>query len=206
MKATLLVFLLCGSALADFAAGERAMKNGDHVAALKEFLPLAEEGDAGAQVYVGFLYGHGQGILHDYNQAARWLRLAAEQGRTDAQLRLGIIYEKGSEGFAQDDKEAVKWYRVAAEQGNAEAQYSIGYLYSMGLGVPQDYVEAHMWLNLGGVNGDATSIGTRDFVARKMTPGQIELSAELGNGSRRRPGKSTLAPRHCAVLSLALEA
>jgi uncharacterized protein len=183
MKATLLVFLLCGSALADFA-GERAMKNGDHVAALKEFLPLAEEGDAGAQVYVGFLYGHGQGILHDYNQAARWLRLAAEQGRTDAQLRLGIRYEKGSEGFAQDDKEAVKWYRMAAEQGNAmaqwyigsayekgdilglaqdykeaakwyrmaaeqgnaEAQYSIGYLYSMGLGVPQDYVEAHMWL------------------------------------------------------------
>ena len=123
MKAALLVFLLCGSALADFAAGVQAIKNGDHVAALKEFLPLAKEGDAGAQVYVGFLYGHGQGIPHDYNEAALWFRLAAEQGRTDAQLRLGTIYEKGSDGFAQDYKEAAKWYRMAAEQGNAMARF-----------------------------------------------------------------------------------
>jgi TPR repeat protein len=49
----------------------------------------------------------------------------------------------------------------------------LGYLYSKGLGVLQDYVEAHMWLNLGGVNGDATSIEARDFVAKRMTPGQI---------------------------------
>jgi TPR repeat protein len=211
MKAAFLVFLLCGSALADFAAGQQAMKNGDHVAALKEFLPLAKDGDAGAQVEVGFLYGHGQGIPHDYKQAEMWYRLAAEQGRTEAQIRLGIIYEQGTDGFTQDYKEAAKWYRMAAEQGNAQAQwyigtayekgdvlgfaqdykeaakwyrmaaeqgnvqaqYLLGYLYSKGLGVLQDYVEAHMWLNLGGVNGDATSIEARDFVAKRMTPGQI---------------------------------
>jgi TPR repeat protein len=152
MNAALLVFLLCGSALADFAAGQQAMKNGDHVAALKEFLPLAKDGDAGAQVEVGFLYGHGQGIPHDYKEAAMWYLLAAEQGRTDAQMRLGNIYEKGTEGFAQDYEEAAKWYRMATDQGNAQAQWYIGSAYEKGdiLGFAQDYKEAAKWYRHGG--------------------------------------------------------
>ena len=41
----------------------------------------------------------------------------------------------------------LKWYRRAAEQGNVAAQYTLGNMYYNGAGVPQDYVQSHMWLN-----------------------------------------------------------
>ena len=43
---------------------------------------------------------------------------------------------------------SVKWYRKAAEQGDATAQTALGVMYKDGRGVPQDYVQAHMWYNL----------------------------------------------------------
>jgi hypothetical protein len=78
-----------------------------------------------------------------------------------------------------DHTEAAKWYRLAADQGNTAAQYFIGYDYAQGIGVPQDFTEAHMWLNLAGSNEvadnvQADSIKLRDFIAGRMTPGQIE--------------------------------
>jgi len=33
-------------------------------------------------------------------------------------------------------------------QGYAEAQYNLGLMYHKGQGVPQNYVQAHMWSNL----------------------------------------------------------
>ena len=49
VKAAILSLLLCLPAVADLAAGQQALKNGDYATALKEFLPLAEQGDAVAQ-------------------------------------------------------------------------------------------------------------------------------------------------------------
>ena len=37
---------------------------------------------------------------------------------------------------------------AAAEQGDVFAQFNLGHLYDNGDGVPQDYVQAHMWSNL----------------------------------------------------------
>ena len=48
----------------------------------------------------------------------RKIRISAEQGDAEAQLRLGIMYSKGK-GVPQDYKEAAKWFRKAADQGNA---------------------------------------------------------------------------------------
>jgi TPR repeat protein len=53
------------------------------------------------------------------------------------------------------------------------AQYSLGGMYHYGHGVTQDYVRAHMWLNLGAASGDADAVKNRDLVASKMTPQQI---------------------------------
>ena len=39
--------------------------------------------------------------------------------------------------------------RARAEQGHASAQGSLGGRYLSGRGVPQDFVLAHMWYNLG---------------------------------------------------------
>jgi TPR repeat protein len=50
-------------------------------------------------------------------------------------------------------------------------------MYAYGLGAPQDYVQAHMWLNLAAsrASGDDQKryADARESVAKKMTPQQI---------------------------------
>lgn len=43
---------------------------------------------------------------------------------------------------------AVRKLKNLAEQEYPGAQYRLGTMYSNGQGVPQDYVQAHMWYNL----------------------------------------------------------
>jgi len=62
------------------------------------------------------MYDNGRAVEQDYQEAAKWYRLAAEQGNKDTQYNLGDMYEKGL-GVPQDDTEAAKWYRLAADQG-----------------------------------------------------------------------------------------
>jgi TPR repeat protein len=67
---------------------------------------------------------------------AEWTPLA-EQGDSDAQYNLGVMYATG-EGVPENDKTAVKWYTKAAEQGYASAQYNLGVMYYNGEGVPEN--------------------------------------------------------------------
>ncbi|MFP4502860.1 MAG: tetratricopeptide repeat protein, partial [Candidatus Hydrogenedentota bacterium] len=80
---------------------------------------------------------------------------------------------------AQDDAEAVKWYRKAAEQDYADAQLNLGVMYRLGEGVVQDYVRAHMWLNLAASAGDADAREARDAIAGDMTQEQIAEAQRL---------------------------
>ena len=102
------LFLGLPSYSSDFDKGLTAYNNGDYATALKEWKPLAEEGDVDAQYYLGVLYDNGDGVPQDYKEAVRWYKLAAEQGDVDAQYNLDFIHRKGL-GVPQDDKEAV-WY------------------------------------------------------------------------------------------------
>jgi len=52
----------------------------------------------------------------------------ADQGDTDAQFNLGLLYYSGV-GTPQDSKKAVYWLTKAAEQGHITAQYKLGNLY-----------------------------------------------------------------------------
>ena len=67
-------------AAADFEAGMEAQARGDFASAYREFLPLAEQGDAIAQVFLGSMYATGQGVPEDYVHAYAWVNLAAAQG------------------------------------------------------------------------------------------------------------------------------
>jgi hypothetical protein len=66
------------------------------------------------------MYATGEGVPHDYAEAAKWCRKAADQGMAKAQFALGNMYAIG-EGVPQNDAEAVKWYRQAADQGMTKA-------------------------------------------------------------------------------------
>ncbi len=54
--------------------GEAALERGDYAAAMRLWLPLAEQGDAGAQALVGAMYSEGKGVPHDDAKAAFWYR------------------------------------------------------------------------------------------------------------------------------------
>ena len=94
---------------ANFDKGLVAAKNGDFATALKEWTPLAKQGDAKAQNSLGALYYKGLGVDQDYKTAAKWLALAAKQGSIVAQNNLGAMYYNGI-GVDQDYKTAMKWH------------------------------------------------------------------------------------------------
>ncbi len=76
------------------------------------------------------------------------------------------------------------WHRRAAEKGDAAAQHALGTMYAKGQGVPQDFVQAHMWLNLAAAGltpGEArdTAAVNRDTVEGKMTPAQVAEAQRL---------------------------
>ena len=124
------LFLGASSYSADFNKGLTAAQSGDFATALKEWKPLAEEGNAVAQNNLGLMYHNGWGVPQDYKEAVYWYRLAVEQGYAIAQYNLGLMYEKGK-GVPQDDKEAARLYRLAAEQGYVDAQYNLGVMLSV---------------------------------------------------------------------------
>ena len=128
----LLLLLTLHSVLdADFKKGLDAAKKGNFETALKEWRPLAEQGDSYAQYNLGLMYDYGEGVIEDDTQAVYWFRKAAEQGHAKAQYNLGLMYDYGG-GVIEDYTLAVYWYRQAAEQSHAKGQYSIGYMYASG--------------------------------------------------------------------------
>jgi len=169
---------LAAPAWADFKAGVDAYQRGDYATALREWQPLAEQGQALAQYNLGLLYANGQGVSKDDAQAQQWYEKAAAQGHADAQVNLGILYDYGR-GVAQDYKKAVYWYRLSAKQGNELAQRQLGLMFERGDGVPQDYVQAYMWYTLGAANGAKRGAALRDALAKRMTPDQIAEAQQL---------------------------
>ncbi len=83
-------------------------------------------------------------MARDDREAAKWYRLAADQGNVKAQTSLGFMYEKG-EGVPQDYAKSLIWYRLAAQQGSKQAQYNLALMYDKGEGIGQDSNEAVFW-------------------------------------------------------------
>jgi TPR repeat protein len=178
----LTIAVLLGSAgmgwSADYQKGQTAYDSSDYATALREWTPLAKQGNAFAQTNLGWMYRNGDGVPQDYKTAVKWYRLAAEQGDARAQYLLGLMYAKG-QGVPQDDKTALKWWTLAAEQGDALAQFNLGAMYGTGRGVIQDNVYAHMWGNLAASNGNENGGKVRDLVAKLMNSSQLKKAQKL---------------------------
>ena len=74
----LLLTLLVGNSAfsADFQKGLTAAQSGDFATALREWKPLAEQGNVDAQFNLGWMYDTGQGVLQNYKTAVKWWRLS----------------------------------------------------------------------------------------------------------------------------------
>ena len=92
----------------------------------------------------------------------------ANRGMAEAQINLGMMFERG-QGVLQNFDEAIKWYQLAASQGLTKAQeklnllvskaaaaqvnFGLGVAFENGQGVPQDIMEAIRWYQLAADQG-----------------------------------------------------
>lgn len=139
----------------------------------------AEGGIAEAQYKVGQIASD-----EDPLQKIRWWRLAADQGHLSATYQLALCYLEGS-GVPQEFSAAVELFEKVAGARSLYAEDAMAHLsslYSQGRGVPQDYVQAHMWANLAAAHTTIHSqsyASVRDDLAEKMTPQQIAEAQRL---------------------------
>ena len=166
-------------------AAYAAYQDGHYTTAMRLARPLATEGDARAQLTLGLLYYHGNGVPQDPDEALKWFRRAADQDDAIAQFHLGVMFSKG-EGVPQDNAQAANWFRRAADLGDAPAQYNLGLFYAKGVAGEPNNVSAHMWFNLAAAHfpasdteGRGAAIRNRDLVAKKMTPEELAEAQKL---------------------------
>ena len=76
--AACLLAALGGPAWADLQGGLTAYRRRDYATALKEWLPVAQAGDATAQFYLGLMYERGRGVPPDPAEALRWYERAVK--------------------------------------------------------------------------------------------------------------------------------
>ena len=107
----------------------------------------------------------------------------AKGGEPNAQNTLGTAYRIGWGVVQQDYPTSSEWYRLAAEQGHEWAQANLGSAYAIGRGVPEDPIQAHMWLNLAASRMSGEEFETvkklRDQLTDEMSVGQLNAARKL---------------------------
>lgn len=105
----------------------------------------ARAGNAEAQFRLGVMYGNGDGVGLDYEQARSWFEKAIAQGHENATITLAWMYANGT-GVEVDEKRARELYLAAAKQGSAKAQYVVATMYRFAqYGLKKDMETAIQW-------------------------------------------------------------
>ncbi len=110
----------------------------------------------------------------------RWARLVLAAVVMLVAAPAWADFKAGVEAYQRGDyTTALTEFRSLAQQGNAGAQNNLGIMYSKGRGVPQDDVQAHMWVNLAAAPDIENARKTKDILAERMTPAQIAEAQRL---------------------------
>jgi len=165
----------------------------DYAGALEILLPLAQQGNADAQLQLGRMYAQGEGLAaSDDHEAAGWFSRAAEQGKVEAQFALGMMYANGM-GVVADDGLALRWLRRAGDQGAPHALNAVGELL-MHASSPEDRSEAYAWFLRAARLANAKALyhlGMLSALGRDVSKDDIEaykwfdLAASAALGSER---------------------
>ena len=119
--------------------------NPDQLRAEAALRKAAKAGNPEAQFRLGVMFGNGDGVALDYDQAREWFEKAAAQGHENALITLAWMYANGA-GVETDETRARKFYLKAAECGSAKAQYVVGTMYRFAqYGVEKDVRRAVDW-------------------------------------------------------------
>ena len=89
-----------------------------------ETIAAAKQGDVDAQLALGFMYDHGEGVSENDAEAVKWYRKAADQGLARGQYNLGVMYYNG-DGVPENHVRAYVWLSMAKTQGYESAKKAV---------------------------------------------------------------------------------
>lgn len=112
---------------------------------IADLLPLAEQGNAKAQHFLGIAYAEGYGVVKNINEATTWYAQAAESGSEEARYKLGLAYMRGR-GVPRNLSYAANLLEIAANRGHVPSQGVLGRSYALGRGVEKSDKTASKWL------------------------------------------------------------
>lgn len=114
----------------------------------------AATGDSIAWLEMGILWGRGEEVEKDLNQARICYEKSAELGSEDALFNLYRMYQTG-DGVIKNLNQSIEYLKRAAEKGKSIAQTNLGGVYLSGeQGLKKDWEKAVYWLTLAANNGD----------------------------------------------------
>jgi hypothetical protein len=133
----------------------------------------AEQGCVESMHSIGYSHYHGR--PQDYEVAAYWYRLAAEQGNKYSQTNLGHLYRLGN-GVPQDYEQALYLFTLAAENGCSAGRTSMESLIRM-MGVRESVDE----LRNAAQNGNAAA---QFYLGDKYINGEIDSEFTVHHRTR----------------------
>jgi len=192
------------TAFADFQAGLKAYRAGDHATAARIWQQDAEAGEPAAQRNLGLLYLNGQGVARNPQQAAFWFTRSADQGFAPAAANLADMYLRGR-GVPGDRRKAAEYMRIAAEGGLPESQHNMGIFYEHGVGVAKDEDTAVFWYRRAAAQNFAKSADRlavlRPNAAAESEPDKVSDEATDKTRTARAPTGNGLVDNLAALFS-----
>jgi TPR repeat protein len=124
-------------------AGVEAWSAGNYAAAVQQWRPLADKGDADAQFNLAQAYKMGRGVPEDLGKAEELYGKAAAQGHVQASDTYGLmLFQRG------ERQKAMPYLRSSAARGDARAEYILGVAHFNGDIVEKDWVRAYALVSM----------------------------------------------------------
>lgn len=178
LRSVLLAGLAAAALSAPASAGVKegiaAYQRGDYAAAIAEWKPLADAGNADAQFNLAQAYKTGRGVPVDIPAATALYRKAAEQGHQQAQASVGLLmFQHG------DQVGAMPWIEKAAANGDPRSQYILGTAKFNGDLAKKDWVRAYALMSRAASTGLPPAVSSLAQMEGFLTTDQRAQGAAL---------------------------
>ena len=110
--------------------------------ALKLYTYAAEKGVAKAQYEIAQFYYYGRGVKKSYKKAAKYYKLASDQGDIFAMKKLAVMHLNKQGGLSNKSLEIIPLLEKSAAGAHQYSQRKLGYMYLTGDMVKQDKKKA----------------------------------------------------------------
>ena len=186
------ILLGAGSALADVKKGVDAWQAGNYAAAIAEWRPLADAGDADAQFNLGQAYKLGRGVPMNLQTAQAWYEKAARQGHGQAQALVGLIlFQNGNRAGA------MPWIKKGADNGDPRAQYILGTALFNGDLLAKDWPRAYALMTRAAAQGLPQATSNLEQMNKFIPLDQRRQGIALAE--QMRTGAAAAAPQQAAA-------